>query len=92
VDPAIAVERATVLVGPPLILTSVVLACGLVVTVFSVTPVWLVKRILHARGIGGGSVDPAAHGHVLEQARTPDGRQTVLPIAAIWRDLLTWFW
>ena len=37
-DPAIAVERATVLVGPPLILTSVVLACGLVVTVFSDLP------------------------------------------------------
>src|SRR5260370_16081936 len=33
-DPAIAVERATVLVGPPLILTSVVLACGLIVTGF----------------------------------------------------------
>jgi uncharacterized protein len=32
------VERATVLVGPPLILTSVVLACGLVVTVFSDLP------------------------------------------------------
>jgi predicted RND superfamily exporter protein len=37
-DPAIAVERATVLVGPPLILTSVVLACGLAVTVFSNLP------------------------------------------------------
>jgi predicted RND superfamily exporter protein len=37
-DPAIAVERATVLVGPALILTTVVLACGLVVTVFSDLP------------------------------------------------------
>jgi uncharacterized protein len=37
-DPAIAVERATVLVGPPLILTSVVLACGLIVIVFSDLP------------------------------------------------------
>jgi predicted RND superfamily exporter protein len=37
-DPAIAVERATVLVGPPLILTSVVLACGLIVTAFSDLP------------------------------------------------------
>jgi hypothetical protein len=37
-DPAVAVERATVLVGPPLILTSVVLACGLIVTVFSDLP------------------------------------------------------
>jgi len=35
---ALAVERATVLVGPAVILTSVVLACGLVVTVFSDLP------------------------------------------------------
>src|SRR5579871_4816422 len=34
----IAVERATVLMGPALILTTVVLACGLVVTVFSALP------------------------------------------------------
>jgi predicted RND superfamily exporter protein len=37
-DPAVAVERATVLVGPALILTSVVLACGLAVTAFSNLP------------------------------------------------------
>jgi len=37
-DPAIAVERATILVGPALILTSVVLACGLAVMVFSDLP------------------------------------------------------
>jgi hypothetical protein len=37
-DPGLAVERATVLVGPALILTSLVLACGLVVTVFSNLP------------------------------------------------------
>jgi len=37
-DPATAVERATVLVGPALILTSVVLACGLAVTVLSDLP------------------------------------------------------
>jgi len=35
---ALAVERATVLVGPALILTTVVLACGLVVAVFSDLP------------------------------------------------------
>ena len=35
---AMAVERATILVGPALILTSVVLACGLAVTVFSDLP------------------------------------------------------
>jgi predicted RND superfamily exporter protein len=33
-----AVEKATILVGPALILTTVVLACGLVVTVFSDLP------------------------------------------------------
>src|SRR3954466_13985158 len=38
VSAALAVERATVLVGPALILTTVVLACGLVVTVFSDLP------------------------------------------------------
>jgi predicted RND superfamily exporter protein len=37
-DPALAVERATVLVGPALILTSLVLACGLAVTVVSDLP------------------------------------------------------
>ena len=36
--PGVAVERATVLMGPPLILTSVVLACGLAVTVLSDLP------------------------------------------------------
>jgi predicted RND superfamily exporter protein len=37
-DPAIAVERATVLVGPALILTSVVLSCGLAALTFSNLP------------------------------------------------------
>jgi predicted RND superfamily exporter protein len=37
-DPAVGVERATVLVGPALILTSLVLSCGLAVTVFSDLP------------------------------------------------------
>ncbi len=37
-DPAVGVMRATILVGPALILTSVVLACGLAVTVFSDLP------------------------------------------------------
>ena len=37
-DPGKGVERATVLVGPPLILTSAVLACGLAMTVFSALP------------------------------------------------------
>src|SRR6266852_3696500 len=37
-DPAIAVEQATILVGPALILTSVVLACGLAVMAISDLP------------------------------------------------------
>jgi predicted RND superfamily exporter protein len=37
-DPGVGVERATVLVGPALILTSVVLACGLAVMVLSDLP------------------------------------------------------
>ena len=37
-DPAIAVERATVLMGPALILTALVLACGLAAPVFSNLP------------------------------------------------------
>ena len=37
-DPAAAVERATVLVGPALILTTFVLACGLAALVFSDLP------------------------------------------------------
>ena len=37
-DPALGVKRPTVLVGPALILTSVVLSCGLAVTVFSDLP------------------------------------------------------
>jgi uncharacterized protein len=37
-DPGVGVERATVLVGPALILTSAVLACGLAMTVFSDLP------------------------------------------------------
>jgi predicted RND superfamily exporter protein len=37
-DPGIGVARATVLMGPPLILTTIVLACGLAVTIFSDLP------------------------------------------------------
>ncbi|HEX3709031.1 MAG TPA: MMPL family transporter [Pseudolabrys sp.] len=37
-NPAVGVERATIRVGPPLILTSAVLACGLAMTVFSNLP------------------------------------------------------
>jgi len=37
-DPGESVQRATILVGPALILTSIVLACGLAVTIFSDLP------------------------------------------------------
>jgi hypothetical protein len=37
-DPALGVHRATLLVGPALILTTIVLACGLAVTMFSDLP------------------------------------------------------
>ena len=37
-DPKAGVERATVQMGPPLVVTSIVLACGLAVTVFSDLP------------------------------------------------------
>jgi predicted RND superfamily exporter protein len=37
-DPTEAAHRATVLIGPALILTSIVLACGLAITVFSDLP------------------------------------------------------
>jgi len=83
-DPAIAVERATVLVGPPLILTSVVLACGLIVTVFSDLPSlrlfgWLSAFAMLA-ALAADLLILAAHRHILEQARTPDGRQSVLQV------------
>jgi hypothetical protein len=63
-DPAIGVKRATVLVGPALILTSLVLACGLGVTVFSDLPSlrlfgWLSAFTLIAALIGDLLILPA---------------------------------
>jgi predicted RND superfamily exporter protein len=63
-DPAIGVKRATVLVGPALILTSLVLACGLAVTVFSDLPSlrlfgWLSAFTLVAALIGDLLILPA---------------------------------
>src|ERR1700744_965404 len=52
----IAVERATVLVGPALILTPLVLACGLVVTVFSDLPSLRLFGCLSAFAIGAALV------------------------------------
>ena len=63
-DPALGVIRPTVLVGPALILTSVVLACGLAVTVFSDLPSlrlfgWLSAFAMIAALIGDLLILPA---------------------------------
>lgn len=63
-DPALGVIRPTVLVGPALILTSVVLACGLAVTVFSHLPSlrlfgWLSAFAMMAALIGDLLILPA---------------------------------
>ena len=63
-DPAEGVKRATVLVGPALMLTSVVLACGLAVTVFSDLPSlqlfgWLSAFTLIAALVGDLLILPA---------------------------------
>ena len=84
-DPAVAVERATVLVGPALILTTVVLACGLVVTVFSDLPSLrlfgeLAAVCLFASLIGQLVILPA----VLMVGRRilPRGKEASRPVAA----------
>src|SRR6201985_2137370 len=56
VSPELAVERATVLVGPALILTTVVLACGLVVTVVSDLPALRLFGWLSAFSMGAALV------------------------------------
>jgi predicted RND superfamily exporter protein len=63
-DPAVGVRRATVLVGPALILTTLVLACGLGVTIFSDLPSlrlfgWLGAFTLIAALIGDLLILPA---------------------------------
>jgi predicted RND superfamily exporter protein len=63
-DPAHGVKRATVLVGPALILTSLVLACGLGVTIFSDLPSlrlfgWLSAFTLIAALVGDLLILPA---------------------------------
>jgi predicted RND superfamily exporter protein len=63
-DPALGVKRATVLVGPALILTSLVLACGLAVTVISDLPSlrlfgWLSAFTLIAALVGDLLILPA---------------------------------
>jgi len=72
VSPDLAVERATVLVGPALILTTVVLACGLVVTVFSepaiAASVRLAQRLLDGGCARGRPLHPAADGDVPDQS------------------------
>jgi predicted RND superfamily exporter protein len=78
-DPAIGVKRATVLVGPALILTSLVLACGLAVTVISDLPSlrlfgWLSAFTLIAALVGDLLILPATV--MLLRLVTGRGRQT----------------
>ena len=78
-DPAIGVERATVLVGPALILTSLVLAFGLAVTVLSDLPSlrlfgWLSAFALMAALVGDLLILPADH-HVSAHDRPPAARR-----------------
>ena len=72
IDPALAVERATVLVGPALILTTVVLACGLggdgVFRPAVAAPVRLAQRVCNGRSVGRGPLYPAANGNVPDQS------------------------
>jgi hypothetical protein len=50
-----------------------------------VAPVRLAECVRHARGIGCGPVDPAAHGYVLEQAcSAPTGTGTVAERLSGW--------
>ena len=63
-DPGLGVKRATILVGPALILTSLVLACGLGVTIFSDLPSqqlfgWLSAFTLIAALVGDLLILPA---------------------------------
>ena len=72
-NPAVGVERATILVGPPLILTSAVLACGLAMTVLSSLPSlrlfgWL-SCLRHGGRADRRPVDPAADRDVPEPRR-----------------------
>ena len=74
-NPAVGVERATILVGPPLILTSAVLACGLAMTVLSSLPSlrlfgWLAAFAMVV-GAGRRSSDPAADRDVPEPRGAP---------------------
>jgi uncharacterized protein len=78
-DPAEAALRATVLMGPALILTSIVLACGLAVTVFSDLPsLRLFGRLsattLIAAMVGGLFLLPACM-LLVRRAETAAGRK-----------------
>jgi predicted RND superfamily exporter protein len=78
-DPALGVKRATMLVGPALILTSVVLACGLAVTIFSDLPSlrlfgWLSAFAMIAALIGDLLILPATVMFVRRIARALRGR------------------
>ncbi len=83
-DPAVGVERATILVGPPLILTSAVLACGLAMTVLSSLPSLRLFGWLSAFRDGGGScrrpVHAAADCDFSQQGGAPHVSALVAPV------------
>jgi predicted RND superfamily exporter protein len=83
-DPAEGVKRATVLVGPALILTSLVLACGLAVTVFSDLPSlqlfgWLSAFTLIAALVGDLLILPATVTFLRRMIRTMRGNRPASP-------------
>ena len=83
-DPAIAVEQATVLMGPALILTALVLACGLAGARLLQPPdassVRLVRGVRHARGARRRSSDPEARRHLPASAAAVRCRSEAAPI------------
>ena len=85
-DPALGVIRPTVLVGPALILTSVVLACGLAVTVFSDLPSlrlfgWLSAFAMLAALVGDLLILPATVMALRKVFRWFGGRRNELKAA-----------
>lgn len=83
-DPAEGVKRATVLVGPALILTSLVLACGLAVTVFSDLPSlqlfgWLSAFTLVAALVGDLLILPATVTFLRRTIRSMRGSRGATP-------------
>jgi predicted RND superfamily exporter protein len=83
-DPALGIKRPTVLIGPALILTSMVLACGLAVTVFSDLPSlrlfgWLSAFAMIAALVGDLFILPATAMFLRKLVRRYRGGGTTQP-------------